>query len=241
MPVTLSITDNATTPTGVTFTVTGIASGTLEIFVSQVTANMVQGMTWNLQIAIPASSPVSGGFALSPGYYLAYAVQAGTGLLSEPIYFNVTTGLDAIETQCFSAISAQIQLTNLPCVQNIYDYQNFDQSNAKSPGVILWCQDATETDMAVLNNTDYIGHPVKLAIFDRLSRYDQTARDMYLNWRQAIFRSLHDQRLGGVQGSMITKCEFGNISDVTTATIFQFFTTALVVRCKTREPRGLGA
>ncbi|MDB5312658.1 MAG: hypothetical protein JWO38_6860, partial [Gemmataceae bacterium] len=176
---------------------------------------------------------------LPAGFYFAYCLTAPAAL-SGLAYFAVTDGRAPVVSRCFAAVRTQLQLLNLPCTRTVFDSQYADNLALQQfPCVVLTTEDARESDEAALNGRDDVGHAVRVLVKDVCLKFDDGRRDTYRAWRQAIFRAFHNQRLPGVIESVRNKVELGAVADVSSNE--PQVVSELLIRCITREVRGLGA
>lgn len=231
----LTITDNATTPTGVTATVSGSSGGANSVYVQAVTGQVGSG-AWVLGGTRTGDGTVP--LSLSRGYYFAYCLTA-PATLSGLAYVAVTDGADAVPARCFAAVKATLQLLDLPFTARVYDHQFDGDLNVTYPCTVLTTEDTRETDEAALNGRDDIGHRVRVLVKDVVAKFDQAKKNTFLAWRQAVTRAFINQRLPGVIESVRNKVEFG--PPIVPAGGKPQVVLELVVNCITREVRGLGA
>jgi hypothetical protein len=239
MPLALTVTDNAGTPSiGAVATVGGSAGGTVTVYAQPVTGQTGSG-TWTSYGSRTGDGTVS--LALAAGYWWVYAIEGAD--LSGLAYTQVTTGLTAVETRCKAAIAATITLLNLPIRAIHTQFDADDKTNLNNLCVVLDTGDGVrETDEAAMNNRDDLGHPVRVCIFDTKDQFDQSAtkQALYESMRQSIWRAFHNQRLAGVPESVINKVEPLALTEMEKGR-YQWFRSGLLIRCRTRELRGLGA
>jgi hypothetical protein len=231
----LTVTDNAD-GTGATAAISGSAGGANTVFVAAVTGT-ITASAWVGAGACTGDGAVT--LALPKGYYFAHCLTAPAAL-SGLAYFAVTDGRDPVVSRCFAAAKAQLQLLALPCTQRVFDSQFADNLALQQfPCVVLTTEDARESDEATLNGRDDIGHAVRVLVKDVCLKFDDARRDTYRAWRQAIFRAFHNQRLPGVVESVRNKVELGPVAAVSSGE--PQVVSELLIRCITREVRGLGA
>lgn len=236
MPITVTISNNAGSPSiGAVATVAGSSGGTVTVFAVQV-ASQFANQTWASYGSRTGDGTVP--LALGAGFWFVYAVEGST--LSAVVYAGVTTGLDAVGTRCRAAVLATIQLLGLPMRAYLEQFEE-EQTNSNTPCIVSDLADGVkETDDAAMNNRDDIGHPVRVLILDRKGRFDNTDMAKYERWRQAIWRAFHNQRLAGVIESVICKVEPYAVAEHEKGK-YQGLRVGLLIRCRTRELRGLGA
>ena len=230
----LTITDNAN-GTGATATITGSAGGANQVYVQNVDGELGSG-AWTLAGSRTGDGTVA--LTLVKGYYWGHCLTNGT-VLSGFVYFKVTDGLDAVLGRCMAAVKAQAQLLNLPSTQRIIDVIHADTPIVQYPTTILTTEGARQTDEKSLNGRDDIGHPVRMLVKDLCLKFDEKKREIYRQWRQALFRAFHNQRLPGIPESIMNKVELGEITAASSAEPQMI--CELTIRCITREVRGLGA
>lgn len=229
--VTFTVSDNQN-GTGATATISGSSGAANTVYVTQ-----VLGGTWGIAGSLVGDGSVS--LSLNGGFYFAYCLTA-PATVSDVTYFPVTSSALPVLTRCFAAVVSTLKLLNLPCTQRVIDSQYADSvTNQQFPCVVLTTEDARESDEAALNNRDDIGHAVRLLVKDVCLKPDDKTRDVYRGWRQAIFRAFHNQRLAGVIESVRNKVEMGAVAAVSSNE--PQVVSELLIRCITREVRGLGA
>lgn len=236
MPTTLAIADHAATPTGAVATIAGTSGGANTVFVQSADPNGVPP-SWSAAGTRTGDGTVA--LSLNPGFYWAYALT-DPATLSPVTYFRVTDGLAAVSVRCFASVRARLLALALPCTARVYDYQHAEDPNVTKPCTVLVPENAAQTDEGALNGRDDYGNPVRVLVRDGVFRWDNSKRDEFLRWRQAIIRTFLNQRLPGVPESVRNKVEMGSLihppegkgGDVV---------MELVIRCITREVRGLGA
>lgn len=244
MPTTLTVTDNATVPTGVTATISGSLGASNSIYAQQVTGQTGSG-TWSLVGSQTGDGSQT--IPLATGYWLLYCLSA-PATLSGIAYTQVTNGLTSVLDRSVQAVAATLALLNLPSsspgtvaspTSNIIDALNEDEPKLILPGIVLTTDKTTPSDEAALNGRDDLGHAIRVLVKDICLKYDSQRRSLYRGWWQSIFRAFHNQRLAGIPESVINKVEMHN----TTPTSQQApqVILDLTIRAITREVRGLGA
>lgn len=235
--MTLTVTDNAD-GSGALAVVAGSSGGSNTVF-TQFVQGVIGSGTWTASDTRTGDGAVA--ISLAKGYYFAYCLTAPS-TLSGLAYFAVTSGLDAVPDRCFAAVKAQLGLLNLPCTQNIYDYNFSADPKVKYPCVVMTTEGVRQTDEATMNGRDDLGHPVRLLIRDNAGENDEVQQTRFRSWRQSINRAFINQRLPGVIESIRNKVEFGVLlRRVTVKGLENKSESELVIRCITREVRGLGA
>lgn len=229
----LAVTDSANN-TGATATVTGTGGAAVAVYAQPVDGTLGAG-AWALAGSRTGDGTVA--LALAKGYYFGYALVAGAA--SNLVYFQVTDGADSVLSRCVAAVKAQVHLLNLPCTQRVFDSLYEQVPLTQVPCTVLTTEGARETVESALNGRDDVGRPVRLIVRDLCLAFDEAKRETYRRWRQALYRAFQSQRLPGVPESVRNKVE---VSEVTPAPRREpQMVIEMVVRCVTREVRGLGA
>jgi hypothetical protein len=245
MPTTLTVTDNATVPTGVTAVIAGSSGAANTIFAQQVI-----GQTGSFSWTQVATQTGDGSLTipLTKGYWFLYCLSA-PATLSGIAYTQVTDGLTSVLDRSVQAIAATLTLLNLPSAvpgsvpspsSNIIDVLNENDPKLGTPGIHLTTDKTIPTDEAALNGRDDLGHAIRVLVKDICTKFDNQRRSLYRGWWQSIFRAFHNQRLAGIPESIVNRVEMNKdvtpVSDEAPQVILD-----LTVRVITREVRGLGA
>lgn len=176
-------------------------------------------------------------FVRPKGLYFGYASDGGEA--SNFYYFTVTDGLDAVATRCRGSIASTIRLLPIPPAANVYEQAYPDAGNVTFPCTLVSVDGVQESDEQGLSTRDDVGRPVKIQIADRANKHDHSKLPLWESWRQAIERCFRNQQLAGVPESKICRIEPYQIIDPALPQ-FEWMVSGLVVRCVTREPRGVG-
>ncbi len=183
---------------------------------------------------------------LPTGYYWAVLTGrvSGTIVYSNIVPFAVTSSAESVEGRCLDAVQAGIkamaQAGSLPSfpMANVYKKMALDDKNAKFPAVFLTPADAEKVLPSGTNVRDDWGRPVVVQIVDRNTQDYEKNMDQYLLWRERIMRYFINQRLAGVPEVYQCKIEPDVIFDPKLPA-FAFLVSAFVIRCITRETRGV--
>lgn len=245
MPITaptLSVADNAATPTGVVATLAGgHASATNTVSYQRVT-NEVSAGTWSTLGSRTGNGTVSG--TLAKGYYWfkCESVYSGETVLSNLAIQRVTDGADSVLVQCLDAIVATVQLLGLEdagsAALRVYG-QVFRNMHLVTKPAILCCLDGlTPSENGGTNLRDDCSYPILVEIWDAGACEEKG--HLYAKWYQDIWRALRNQRLAGVTEVYVVNVEPQNAVDENLPN-WQHWKGGLVVRPIAREVRGLGA
>lgn len=241
MPLTFTITDNATDPPAVTVQVSGETGSTVRYYRSPV-GGPPEWVLTAAQSSFSHPFPPTA-FALAKGAWWVYA--ADNAAQSAPVLVLVTDGLDSVPTRCRAAIAARIVtlgLTDpdgggpLPVVEQIYP----DETGVSTlPCVILSNDGVQEGDFGGVNAFDDKGYPTRVGIVDlQGTPPDHRRLRVYERWRYAIERAFDGQRLPGVPESAYCRIEPYVIFDPKLP-MMSHIVSGLLVRSVCRVPRGL--
>lgn len=236
---TLTIADLANN-TGATATIAGTSGGASTVYAQAVNGLLGSG-SWTAAGTRTGDGTLS--LALAKGYYWAYCLTA-PATLSGLAYFVVTDGAAAVESRLFAAALASLRLLALDCTARVYDSAFADDPNVQYPCVIASTESARQTDEAALNGRDDLGHPIRLLIRDVVPKFDEVAQTRFRLWRQSITRAFINQRMPGVIETIINRVEPGALLRHVPGggeKMKNIAESELVIRCITREVRGLGA
>jgi hypothetical protein len=234
MSLTLAITDDAATPTGIVATISGSSGGPVLVFTRNVDGQLTAG-TWTNSGSRAGDGTIS--IPLTKGYYFAYVQDGAT--MSPPAYFQVTDGLTSVLGRCVAAVKSTLQLLNLPCTQRVYDSLHANSPLVQYPCTLLATEGSSQTEESALNGRDDLGQPVRVLVKDVCLKFDDSNRETYRQWRQAITRCFINQRLAGVPESVRNKVELGEVAIVESRA--PQVVLEITVRAVTREVRGVGA
>lgn len=175
---------------------------------------------------------------VSIGVYFFYLTSDGE--FRGGVHLAVTDGRLAVATRCRKAVTETLRLLTIDPAQRVYEQAFPEPSNVKFPCILTSVDGEQETDESGLSTRDDVGRPVKVGIYDRWSRRDHGKLVTWEAWRQACERCFRNQQLIGVPESKICRIEPFVIVDPNLPQ-FEFMVSKFIVRCVTREPRGIGA
>ncbi len=253
MSTTLTVTDNATVPTGVTATISGSLGAANSIYAEQVSGQTGPG-AWSIVASQTGDGSLT--IPLAKGYWFLYCLSAPS-TLSGIAYTQVTDGLTSVLDRSIGAVAATLVLVNLPSAtmaglptaapgnipspcSNIIDVVNENDPKIGLPGIALTTDKTNPSDEAALNGRDDLGHAIRVLVKDICMQFDSQRRALYRGWWQSIFRAFHNQRLAGIPESIINKVEMNRDITPTSKEAPQVILD-LTIRVITREVRGLGA
>lgn len=193
-------------------------------------------------------------FTLPLGHY---AFKVVSELNDQKMVSNITYGAlsDAAQQsvlwRSLLAVQVRVRALALPhlasqsvVVQEIpytrmFDSQTTTPSRLPLPGILI-CPLGQESIAAATNYRDDIGYPIVIATMARNNQEVVTYLPRYTLWREKLFRAFRQGRLPGVTEVYDMGVEPGPIVGPE-----QFnqniWTSAMLIRCTAREPRGLGA
>ena len=85
--------------------------------------------------------------------------------------------------------------------------------------------------------TSDIGHPVRVMIMDRVSKYDHAAMPDYDDWRDRIWKRFDNKRLPGVPEAFTCEIEPDSISDPR-GVQYSEMVSQFIIRVTAREGTG---
>lgn len=232
---TLAVADNGN-GTGAVATVTGSAA----LSVNQVYGFKLNGAPGAVAGTLYGTRTENGTVALSVGNGVWLFYLLSDGAYSGGYHTAVTDGSLAVATRCRKAVTETLRLLTIDPAQRVYEQAFPEPSNVKFPCILTSVDGEQETDESGLSTRDDVGRPVKVGIYDRWSRRDHGKLATWEAWRQACERCFRNQQLIGVPESKICRIEPFVIVDPNLPQ-FEFMVSKFIVRCVTREPRGVGA
>lgn len=241
MSLALTVSDNADGTGGVA-TLSGTGGAAAGVFYAPFTG----------QLGSPAWQSAGGRtgdgtLAVAPGtgYYWWYA-QIASGI-SNLAYQNLTDGTQAVHRRCLAAVQTQIQALALPglapagvVLAGWLAHWRQGGIDPALPLVEVAVGGAAEEQPGVLTNVDDIAYPVAVHVVDASNRNYGLNLARYLLWRQRIFRAFRHQRLPGVPEVFTCDVTPDHVVDEKQ---FQdnYFRSSMLLRFRSREPRGFGA
>jgi len=109
-----------------------------------------------------------------------------------------------------------------------------DDSETDFPCVILTHENTSQTKTQAIVGTSDIGHPVRVMIMDRVSKYEQDKMPDYDDWRNRIWKKFDNKRLVGVPEVLTCEIEPDTISDPRSPQ-YQEMVSQFIIRVNTRE------
>lgn len=251
MPVnepTLAIADSANGGAGIA-TVTGSTVGATNTLYGQPYDPAFAIRPWRSLGSVVSSGSIS--FSVPLGHWAFYvkSVLAGESEVSRIHYGGITDAArQSVQLQCLEAAAVRVKAAGLQglanksvVVQELPWSRLFEGDNPRLPlpGIVV-CLAGAERIQIASNVRDDIFYPVLIAIVARNNQELGTYLPRYTLWRQTLERAFRSGRMPGVQSVIAMTVEPGTIV-VPDPFINQLWHSAFVVRCQSREPRGLGA
>jgi hypothetical protein len=149
--------------------------------------------------------------------------------------------------QCILAAAVRVRALSLPHLanQSIVSYEvpwsrlfEGDDPRLPLPGIIC-CPIGSERKRLADNMRDDVEYPVLISIIARNNQELGTFLPRFTLWREMLMRAFHEGKLPGVQSVIRTVVEPGTIV-LPEPFLKSIWHSALVVRCTSRERRGLG-
>ncbi len=167
MPTTLTATDLATMPTGVSATISG-SSGANNTIYGQWVNGQSGNEGWNAVATQSGDGTLT--VLLAPGFWWLYCLSAPT-TLSPIVYTQVTTGELSVLDRCILSISTTLGLLNLkPSTPGnpspsayILDALNEKDPKMGRPGIMLTTDKANPSNEGALNGRDDLGHAIRVS------------------------------------------------------------------------------
>lgn len=249
MPITapvLSVEDNGDN-TGATATLTGgHASATNTLKVQRWIGEIGTG-EWSTSASRTGPGTLS--LSLSAGLYWARCDSAygGEAVVSNLVYFAVTTGAGSVHYQCLVAAQARIRGLELPGIADDsvltrklpLDRQIGPDFKPKLPCVLLTPMGVEQMNpRAGTNVRDDVGYPVLCSILSADNQKLELTDDRELKWRERIARAFRNQRLPGVSEVYTTVVEPTSII-VPDGWLKNVWAQGLILRFISREVRGV--
>lgn len=237
MPLTLTVADRGTTPTGFTATVAGSDGAPVSLWTAPADRPFA-GIVW----AEVGSRAGDGAAAVDhpKGFVFVLAKTATECSLPEPL--AVTDGLDSLPMRLQAAVAARLKLANLPRIgDRVHEQMMPDATELRYPcAVTHWVRSVT-TEEAGLNALDYLVWPVQVDFYDHNPPTAHANRGLFLGWLDAAGTAFRHQPLPGVDESAWCDVRFGPLADPAAAVEAGYYHGSLVVAVTCRQPRGLGA
>lgn len=252
-PPTLTIADLGNGGGG-TATIAGSSSGSVNTLLAQRGDPAYHPTQWATLGSRSDDGAISFTRPLGHYWFCVRSTLNSRNAYSQPVYAAITDqSRQSVHVRCLEAIAVRIRnlalpmlaadsvvTSELPWLNRMFTPE--EQYPARPMPCVMICPVGAETMNAAegLNVRDDVGYPCLVVI---TAKADQQLRDWmprYTLWRQSIARAHRQGRLPGVEEIIDMTCEPGAIV-VPDAFARLYWHSALVVRCKSREPRGLGA
>ncbi|MBX7073591.1 MAG: hypothetical protein K1X71_10625 [Pirellulales bacterium] len=249
MTLALSITDNED-GSGALATIGGSALGAMnDLFVRGVNGQL-SGADWILAGARLGDGDLA--LALATGYYWGYVAStvAGATGISNLVYFQVTSGADALLYRCLLATQARIVALALPglgaasvLVQKLASDRDLGAGRATAlPAIVVSPAGREQMPRAGGTNwRDETIYPVQVTLLVADHQQQTPYLAQTLGWRERIARAFRHQPLVGVDE--VFDCELLP-QEIVASEVFVrhgVWASALVLGFCAREPRGMGA
>lgn len=178
---------------------------------------------------------------LSSGLYWAYVASSSGGLTSNSnfILLRVSTGTDAMFYQCLDEVRDTILTLSLTGIADAdVRIQKLPWRAAQvEPGIFITPTSESLNSNDGTNERDDIGYPIQVVMIQKSNR-DQTLNfQRFLLWRQRIRHAFHNQPLNLL--TVHTAVVEPGAVILPTAFEGQFDVQSLIIRCTSRETRGL--
>ncbi len=245
---TLTVADNGD-DTGATATIAGGDSDSTNVVYTIAVDN-------DFDSALPVSSGTRVGngtvalSSLSAGLYWAYNIATspdGGEVVTHPVYFRVTTGIDAVHWRCITDIQAKMVLLGLSSIVSgsiILRKLPIEEGIGEEGGVPLPCVILSPTKEQIkhssgTNKQDDIGYGVQVVVLSSTGEEREIALEngTYMKWREDISRAFRHQKLPNVAESW--DCYVEPLDSIIPHAWFKgLVATAFVLRIFCRETRG---
>lgn len=236
MPLTLTATDLATTPTGLALTVGGSAGAPVSVYAGPAGEPFV-GLGWQLAGTRTGDGALTA--SLPPGFWFVFARTPAETTL--PVTVGVTDGLDPLPLRCQAAVAAGVRALALPEIAGVYEHGIPDASEMRFPNATVHWVGSAWGEESGLNGLDYVVFPIQIDFYDSgFSGTQHAKRARYLKWLDATGRAFRQQRLAGVPESAYCRMTYRATVDVAAAREANDYQGSLTVAAVVRETRGPG-
>lgn len=249
---TLTVADDAD-GTGGTATITGGDVGaTHEAFTAEFNGDAGALSAWTSRGSIVGNGTIA--LNVGTGYFFCYveASESGTFATTPPVYFNATTGDDAIMLQCLDGVKARLGLLTLAGISTdniivrtlplekgigageVFAYPAILITPPPDAGLVMPFSEGT-------NRKDDVQYPVLVGVLDAITiNKDVLTANQNRNylWQQQIVKAFRNQRLTGVDEVYTTIVESTQITNVQ-AWRKGLFVSFGIFRFISREARGI--
>lgn len=239
------MTDNADGTGGVATLAGGNVGASNAVYVANVNGNL-GALVWVLAGTVTGN--VTQALSFVPGFYfvICQSTLAGVTTVTNLVYQNLTSGLDAIFESIGLAVVARIQLLNLVGItadhilwMKVLSDRKRDVPEEGYP-LILCVPYSTETEGTGGNVHDDVWYPVLILIAAKDHQDQLLNRKQFFTWRKKIYSAFRHQRLPGVGGVINDmKVQPQSVVDAGAWLQSSTFISSLVVQVSSRESRGL--
>ena len=236
----VTFTDNGD-GTGITATVTG-ATGTTTVYTAPFSGVHNLPSNWTSGGSRVGDGTIA--ISVATGHYFCYS-QHDSDPPTVPVYVHATNSTQSVHYRCATAIQALIQslgLTSIDSaniiVRKLDSDRGVDDGTYSLPMIVV-STIGLEQNQPATNERDDVGYPVMVTILAADNQDLSTNHDKYLRWREQIARAFRNQNLSAVPEIYTARIEPGPIVSPTAFWDRNTFHSALVVRCMSREVRGV--
>ena len=249
MPITATYTDQQD-GTGVTLTIAGSqVTDTHVAYTQSFSGGLGLAGTWTNSGSRTGNGTID--LSLTDGHYFGYVLTSivdpeVTMALTGVEYFVSSDGTDSVHYRCLDAVRSRILLCNLEdladasvVIRQLPSDRGFDDGTYDLPGIVI-SQIGVENQNPAegTNIRDDVQYPVTITILAGSNQDLVTNQEKYLKWREQINRALRNQRLTGVDEVYRVTVTPGPITSPN-AHWNNYYHSQLIVRCVSREVRGL--
>jgi hypothetical protein len=243
VPITASYSDQQD-GTGVTLTIAGGLAGDTHVAYTQAfSGGLGSSGTWTNSGNRTGNGTID--LSLTDGHYFGYVLSNSTTLTGVE-YFVSSDGTDSVHYRCLDAVRSKILLCNLEdladasvVIRQLPSDRGFDDGTYDLPGIVI-SQIGVENQNPSegTNIRDDVQYPVTITVLAAGNQDLVTNQEKYLKWREQINRALRNQRLTGVDEVYKVTVTPGPITSPNAAWN-NYYHSQLIVRCVSREVRGL--
>jgi hypothetical protein len=243
VPITATYTDQKD-GTGVSLTIAGGAGGDTHVAYTQAfSGGLGSSGTWTNSGNRTGNGTID--LSLTDGHYFGYVLSNSTTLTGVE-YFVSSDGTDSVHYRCLDAVRSKILLCNLEdladasvVIRQLPSDRGFDDGTYDLPGIVI-SQIGVENQNPSegTNIRDDVQYPVTITVLAGSNQDLVTNQEKYLKWREQINRALRNQRLTGVDEVYKVTVTPGPITSPNAAWN-NYYHSQLIVRCVSREVRGL--
>lgn len=244
---TLAIADDATTPTGVTATVTDAdATATVRLDYQKADAGFT-ATAWTAGNSRTGNGTITQALAQGVYWFKLHSTLSGESATSNLILSKVTDGKKAVHEQCLNAIHAGIKtviaagsLPGIASSDRAYNLSDLDLKRMDLPGIAVCLSYGNQVPGETLgrgtNARDDVQFPVYVILLDRFGGDFVSARADYLRVREVLFRTFRFQRLATTDAHIV-RAEPGPVLAIQQGD-YQLAGSVLLFRPEIRDVRG---